>query len=259
MYYIEFEKREHIGILTINNSSKLNALNFEVLDDFNNVLDVIREDKEIFCLIITGTGEKAFIAGGDIALQNSFDVMQAKGWSHRGQACLRKLETMPMPVIGAINGFALGGGLEVALACDILIASENAIFGQPEVCLGIIPGFGGTQRLPRKIGLNKAKELIFTGNKIDVAEALKIGLISKAVPSTSLMEETLILAESIIKNAPIAVRQAKIAINEGIQCDLDRGLSIEKSLFSECFSTDDKTTGMSAFINKNKNVCFKNQ
>ena len=259
MSHVDFVKREHIGLLTFNNPQKLNVLDLNTLIDFNSILDVIRDDVEIYCLIVTGVGEKSFIAGGDITLQNTFSVMEAYNWANLGQGCLSKLEKMPMPVIGAVNGYALGGGMEVALACDLIIASENAIFGQPEVTLGIIPGFGGTQRLPRKVGINKAKELIYTGNKIDVDEALKIGLVNKVAKRETLMEDAIGFANNIIQNAPIAVRLAKLAINEGTQCDIDRGLVIEKSLFSECFSTEDKTTAMTAFIKKNKNVRFTNR
>lgn len=259
MSLVCYEKRQDVGILTFNNPKTLNALDFRVLEELDTTLDVIKEDKDIYCLIITGAGEKAFIAGGDIALQNTFDVLSAYNWACTGHRCIRKLETMPMPVIGAINGYALGGGTEVALACDLLVASEKAIFAQPEVGLGITPGFGGTQRLPRKVGINKAKELIFTGMRIDAAEAMRIGLVNKVVPHETLMEEAIQLAEMIIKNAPIAVRLAKVAIDEGIQCDIDRGLSMEKALFSECFSTEDKTTAMTAFVEKNKNVIFHNR
>jgi len=259
MGLVFYERRDNIGILTINNPKTLNALDFQVLEELEIALDKIEKCMDIYCLIITGAGDKAFIAGGDIALQNTFNVISAYKWASIGHSCIHKLESMHMPVIGAINGYALGGGTEVALACDILVASENAIFAQPEVGLGIIPGFGGTQRLPRKVGINKAKELIFTGMRIGAVEAMRIGLVNKVVPHEVLMQEAIKLAEIIIKNAPIAVRFAKIAINDGIQCDLDRGLSIEKALFSECFSTEDKATGMSAFVEKNINVVFNNR
>lgn len=259
MSLVDFEKREHIGILTICNPKKLNVFDFQVLFDLDSVLDVIKEDTEIYCIILTGAGEKAFIAGGDIALQNTFDVTKAYQWSDLGQNCLQKLEKMPMPVICVVNGYALGGGTEAALACDLVLASKKAIFGLPEVSLGIIPGFGGTQRLPRKIGINKAKELIFTGVKFDADEALKIGLVNKVVTHEALMEEAIILANMITNNSPIAVRLAKIAINDGMQCDMDRGISIEKSLFAQCFATEDSKTGMTAFIEKNKNVKFQNR
>jgi enoyl-CoA hydratase len=259
MELVLFEKTENIGILTFSNPSTLNSINFQVLEELETKLDIIENDKIVRCLIITGAGERAFIAGGDIALQNTFGVIEAYQWACTGHRCLRRLEMMPVPVIGAINGYALGGGTEVALACDLLIASENAIFAQPEVGLGIIPGFGGTQRLPRKVGLNKTKELIFTGMKITAQEAMRIGLVNQVVPQEDLMREAVKLAEMIVRNAPIAVRLAKVAMNDGIQCDLDRGLALERALFSECFSTEDKTIGMTAFEEKNKNIVFKNR
>ena len=250
MSLVLIEKKEGIAVLTLNDPKKLNAFGVEMLYEFQERLDEIENDADVRCVIITGAGDKAFVAGGDIVLQNTFNVVAAYEWACFGHRFLHKLETLKYPVIGAINGYALGGGTEIALACDILIASENAIFAMPEVGLGIIPGFGGTQRLPRKVGINKAKEMIFTGARISADEAMRIGLVNKVVKHENLLDEALNMAKMIIKNSTYSVSAAKTAINDGMQCDLERGLVIEKALYSQCFATEEQKARMTAFVNK---------
>ncbi|MBR0173244.1 MAG: enoyl-CoA hydratase/isomerase family protein [Lachnospiraceae bacterium] len=257
MGLIEYRAEDQIGFLTINNPSTLNALDFPLLEELEKLLDTlqdacIKRKSKICCLIITGAGEKAFIAGGDITVQNTFDTVLAYNWACTGQRVLKKIEELEVPVIAAVNGYALGGGTEVVLACDLVVASEKAVFGQPEVGLGITPGFGGTQRLPRKVGLNIAKEWILTGRRIMPEEAKQAGLVNRIAAHDKLMEETMKLAQEIISNGTHAVRMAKQAINDGIQCDLDRGLSMERALFSTCFSTMDQNERMEAFLNRKK-------
>jgi enoyl-CoA hydratase len=246
---IIFKKEENIGILTINRPKALNALNSKVLDELDKAIDMVKEDEDIFVLIITGEG-RAFVAGADIAEMKDLSVLEARQFSNKGISVFRKIELMEKPVIAAVNGFALGGGCELSMCCDIRIASEKAKFGQPEVGLGITPGFGGTQRLARIIGMGRAKELILTTDMIDANEAYRIGLVNKVVPSESLMDEACALAKKIISKGQIAVRYAKTAINRGIETDLETGLAIEMDLFGLCFATEDQKEGMSAFLEK---------
>lgn len=251
MGLIKFEiMEERIGVLTFDNPKTLNAFDWEGVEELGEVIESIKKEKSIDCLIMTGAGEKAFIAGGDIATQLAFDVAKAFEWTSLGHPILRQIETLPFPVIGAINGYALGGGTEMALVCDILIAAEKAIFALPEVTLGIIPGYGGTQRLPRKIGMNKAKELILTGRRFDAMEAERIGLVNKVVPNDQLMEEAFALARSLVKISPTSLKMAKLSIDEGMQCDIDRGLQIEKGFFCDCFATQEQKRAMAAFLEK---------
>ncbi|MDR2568856.1 MAG: enoyl-CoA hydratase/isomerase family protein [Oscillospiraceae bacterium] len=258
MQYIKYEKHGMVGQITIDRPEALNALNGDMLDQLDKLLDTICSD-EIRCVILTGAGEKAFVAGADIGSMRSMTKKEGAAWSKLGNDVFNKLENISIPVIAAVNGYALGGGCELALACDIRIASENAIFAQPEVSLGVSAGFGGTQRLPRLIGVAHAKELLYTGVRIDAVEAYRIGLINKIYPSYSLLEEALKLAEKIAKNAPIAVRATKEAINHGIDTDLDIGIKKESELFGNCFETADQQNAMGAFLEKKKPEPFINK
>ena len=247
-----FEKKDGIAYITINRPKALNALNKEVYDDLNPVLDDIAADESVRVVIVTGSGEKSFIAGADIAYMLPMSSPQGKAWGEIGQNTLAKLENLPQPVIAAINGFALGGGCEFCMACDIRIASENALFGQPEVGLGIIPGFAGTQRLPRLVGKGRAKEILLTASNIDAQEAYRIGLVNKVVPLDQLMAEAEKMAKKIMKNAPYAVRLCKEAVNVGMEVDLKTGSQYEGALFGTTCATADKQEGMDAFLNKRK-------
>lgn len=255
--YIITEKDKGILKLTISREEALNALNGDVISELESILDNISEDKDVGALIITGAG-RSFVAGADIGVQSVFNVKEAREWGRKGASIFRKLELMEIPTIAAVNGFALGGGCELALSCDMIVASSKAKFGQPEVSLGITPGFSGTQRLPRKIGVAKAKELIFTGKMIDAYEAERIGLVNIVTPPEKLLDEAVLLAEMCIKNAPVAVKYAKACIDRGMQTDIDTGIAIENELFAMCFATEDQKEGMQAFIEKRPAV-FKNR
>jgi enoyl-CoA hydratase len=259
MENVQFEKINHIGIVTISRPKTLNALNYDTLLELDGIIDSITNDSDIYCVVVTGSGEKAFVAGADISKMKDMNVFEARKFSLLGNKVFRKIELLDVPVIAAVNGFALGGGCELALCCDIRIASDNAVFGQPEVGLGITPGFGGTQRLARVSGLGKAKEMIFTGANIKAEEALKIGLVNKVVLRENLMQETLSLAEKIAKNAPVAVKYAKKALNRGMQCDLDTAVSYEVEVFAQCFASEDQKNAMNAFVEKTKLMGFKNR
>lgn len=258
MSNIILEKENHLAIVTINRPKALNALNSETLKELNQVLEEISTDDEVYVVLITGSGEKAFVAGADITEMKDMTVIEGRKFSMMGNNILRKLENMGKPVIAVVNGFSLGGGLELAMTCDIRIASTKSKFGQPEVGLGITPGFGGTQRLSRLVGMGMAKELLYTGKIIDSYEAYRIGLVNKLVEPEKLMEEAKGLANIIASNAPIAVKLAKSAINRGIQMDIDTALMYEAEVFGECFSTEDQKEGMSGFLEKrNKNFINK--
>ncbi|MTI65100.1 MAG: crotonase [Firmicutes bacterium] len=250
------EKKEHIAVLTLNNPKSLNALNVEFMKEISNSIDEVNNSEDIYVLIITGK-EKAFIAGADIKEMLPLSGAETLEWAQLGSDLNTKIENLRIPVIAALNGFTLGGGCELALSCDIRIASEKAKFGQPEVGLGITPGAGGTQRLPRIVGVGKAKELLYTGKIIDAEEALEINLVNKIVPSDKLLDECIDLAKEISKNAQIAVQQTKRAVNRGIETDVNTGLSYELQAFSVCNSTEDKKIGMEAFINKSKEKNFQ--
>ena len=247
---IILEKEEHLAIVTINRPKALNALNSETLKDLDVVLENLENDSNIYCVILTGSGEKAFVAGADIAEMKDLSEEQGREFGLLGNKVFRRLEKLDKPVIAAISGFALGGGCELAMACDIRIASEKARFAQPEAGLGITPGFGGTQRLSRLVGEGKAKELIYTCSMIKADEALRIGLVNKVVELENLMDEAKKMANSIIANAPIAVKLCKDAINKGMQVDIDSAIEIEAIDFGKCFSTEDQKEGMNAFIEK---------
>lgn len=251
MEFINYEAEGAVAVLTINRPKALNALNSAVLDEINETLDAIDLDT-VRALIITGAGEKSFVAGADIGEMSTLTKAEGEAFGKKGNDVFRKIETLPIPVIAAVNGFALGGGCEISMACDIRICSENAVFGQPEVGLGITPGFGGTQRLARTVGIGMAKHLIFTARNIKAPEALRIGLVNAVYPLEELMPAAKKMAGIIAANAPIAVRNCKKAINDGLQTDIDNALVIEEKLFGDCFETEDQKYGMAFFLDRNK-------
>lgn len=258
MEFITYEVEGQIGIITINRPKALNALNSAVLDELDKTLDAV-DQEAIRCLILTGAGEKSFVAGADIGEMSTLTKAEGEAFGKKGNDVFRKLETFPIPVIAAVNGFALGGGCEISMSCDIRICSENAVFGQPEVGLGITPGFGGTQRLARIVGTGKAKEMIYGARNIKAEEAYRIGLVNNVYPAEELMPTAKKLASTIARNAPIAVRNCKRAINEGIQVDMDQAIVIEEKLFGSCFETCDQKEGMNAFLEKRKVDAFLNK
>lgn len=252
-------KEGHVATITINRPKALNALSTAVLTDLNAALDEVMADQDVYALIITGAGEKSFVAGADIAEMKDKSVEEAAEYGKFGNAVFRKIETFRCPVIAAVNGFALGGGCELAMSCDIRVASENAVFGQPEVGLGITPGFGGTQRLARLVGAGIAKEMIYTARNIKAQRAAEIGLVNKVVAAEELSATVMKMAQGIAKNAPIAVAYAKKAINNGLQTDIDAGIAIEVEEFSKCFASEDQTYGMTCFLEKVKEKEFSNK
>jgi enoyl-CoA hydratase len=258
MSFVDYEDKGAYGVVTINNPKQLNALNSHVLDDLNAALDQINVDT-VRCVIVTGSGEKAFVAGADITEMKDLDQAGGTAFGKKGNDIFRRIETFPIPFIAAVNGFALGGGNELALACDFRICSDNAVFGQPEAGLGITPGFGGTQRLARAVGPGYAKQMIYTARNIKADEALRIGLVNAVVPQAELMPLAEKLAGQIAKNAPIAVRQCKKAINEGLELKMDDAVALEEKLFGECFATADQKEGMTAFVEKRKEKHFINK
>lgn len=245
------EKDKGICTVKLNSPQTLNLLNVIMLDELEYAFDQISNDNEVSVVVLTGEG-KAFVAGADIAYMSNLSPSEAKKFSEDGSRLFRKIETMNKVVIAAVNGFALGGGCELAMACDIRIASEKAKFGQPEVGLGIIPGFSGTQRLARLVGLGRAKELMFTGLHINADEAYRIGLVNKITDKDSLMEEAYKMAEKIVSNSGVAVRYAKEAVNMGIETDIDTGIAYESNIFGLCFASKDQKEGMTAFLEKRK-------
>ena len=249
--FILYEVEGAVGTITINRPKALNALNSQVLDELNETLDAVDLDT-VRCLVLTGAGDKSFVAGADIAEMSSLTKAEGEAFGKKGNDVFRKLETFPIPVIAAVNGFALGGGCEISMSCDIRICSDNAVFGQPEVGLGITPGFGGTQRLARLVSPGMAKQLIYTARNIKAAEALRIGLVNAVYTQEELMSAAEKMAAGIAKNAPIAVRNCKKAINEGLDVDMDQAIVIEEKLFGDCFETEDQKYGMAFFLDKNK-------
>jgi enoyl-CoA hydratase len=247
-----FEVTDGIAMVTINRPDKLNALNSDVIADLGEAFARIVENPEIRVVILTGAGDKAFVAGADISQMPEFNSLMGEHFAAQGQAVLNTIENCPKPVIAAVNGFALGGGTEIAMACDFIYASDKAKFGQPEINLGIIPGFGGTQRLPRLVGNAMAMELVLTGDMIDAAEAHRIGLANKVFPADQLMDEVKKTAAKIASKGQVAVRLAKDCINNGTDVDLDRALLIERQAFSMLCSTEDKNEGTTAFLEKRK-------
>jgi len=244
------EKESAIAFLYVNRPKALNALNKDTLLEMKDAIASISNDPEIDVLIITGAGEKAFVAGADIAYMQNLTAIEGREFGALGQEVFGMIEAMEKPVIAAVNGFALGGGCELAMCCDFRIASTKAKFGQPEVGLGITPGFGGTQRLPRLVGAGMAKQLLFTADVINAAEALRIGLVNEVVNPEDLIARVKEIAGKICSKGKLAVRLAKVAANEGMQTDIDRAMTIEADLFGLCFSTEDQKEGMTAFIEK---------
>lgn len=282
MKYIQLEPQDDIAILRLNRPEALNAMNVDVISELSKMIDILAADDSIKVVIITGAGERSFCAGADISYMVNIEPMQAERYATSAQAVINKIDRLEKPVIAAVNGFALGGGCELAMACDIRIASSNAKIGQPEVTIGIPPGWGGTQRLMRLVGPAKAKELIFTGKMIDADEAYQIGLVNKVVSvglddnlppeppkgnaakekeraievgkilNKKLMGECLVLAKEIAKNSSVAVKASKMLINRGMDADLETGLRLEIYGWALCFAHEDRKKMMSAFLNKGK-------
>ena len=248
MTNILLEKKGYIAVATINRPKALNALNSEVLSDLDELVATVKADDEIRALVITGSGEKAFVAGADIGEMSTLTKEGGTAFGKHGNDVFRAIETLPIPTIAAVNGFALGGGCELSMACDIRICADTAVFGQPETGLGITPGFGGTQRLARLVSPGMAKQLIYTAKNIKADEAYRIGLVNAVYPLDELLPAAEKLAETIAKNAPIAVRACKKAINDGLQVDMDKAIVIEEKLFGSCFQSADQIEGMSAFL-----------
>ena len=264
MGFIDYEVDGAVGIITINRPKALNALNEDVLNELEQAFDAV-DLSVVRCLILTGAGEKSFVAGADIGAMSTMTKAEGAAFGKKGNDIFLKIEKFPIPVIAAINGFALGGGCEISMSCDIRICSENALFGQPEVGLGITPGFGGTQRLARLVGAGMAKQLIYTARNIDAAEAKRIGLVNEVYPLADLMPAAKKMAAGIAGNAPIAVRACKKAINEGLQVSIDEGVAIEEELFGSCFESYDQREGMANVLRKKDDpkhvikVAFKNE
>lgn len=247
-----FDIQNGIATVTFNRPKALNALNRALLEEFDSVLDQVEENSDIRVLVLTGAGEKAFVAGADISELAKMNPLLAKKFATKGQKLFSRLESLSIPVIAAVNGFALGGGTEVALACDFIYASEKAVFGLPEITLGLIPGFGGTQRLTRIVGTNLAKELIFTGKTFTAAEALAFGVANKVCPPETLMDEVMKVAGSIAKKGAVSLRAAKEAIECGKDVDLETGCRFEADAFALCMASEDASEGTSAFLEKRK-------
>lgn len=256
MEFITYEQDGFVGVVTINRPKALNALNSDVLKEIEATFDAI-DLEETRAVVLTGAGDKSFVAGADIAEMSTLTKTEGEAFGKIGNDVFRKIETFPIPVIAAVNGFALGGGCEISMSCDIRLCSENAIFGQPEVGLGITPGFGGTQRLARIVGIGKAKEMIYTAFNIKAEEALRIGLVNAIYPQDELLAAAKKMAAKIAANAPIAVRASKKAINEGLQVDMDQAIVIEEKAFGSCFETEDQKAGMGNFLEKDKEKKLK--
>lgn len=249
---VTVERRDRIAVVRINRPEKLNALNAETVDALERAFADLRADQKIGGVILTGTGEKAFVAGADIAELARLDALTGVASSRRGQSVLRDIERFPAPVVAAVNGYALGGGCELALACHLRIASENARFGLPEVSLAIIPGYGGTVRLARIVGLGRALQMILTGDMIDAHEAHRIGLVTEVAPRAELLEHAEALLGRVLKNGPVAVRLALEAVYRAVETGIDGALAFESQLFGLLASTDDMQEGMRAFLEKRK-------
>ena len=251
MAFINLETQGAVAVLTIDRPKAINALNSAVLEELDAAVDSL-DLNAVRCLVITGAGERSFVAGADIGEMSTLTKAEGTAFGKKGNDVFRKIETLPIPVIAAINGFALGGGNELAMSCDIRICSEGAVFGQPEVGLGITPGFGGTQRLARLVSPGMAKQLIYTGRNIKADEAKRIGLVNEVYPAEELMSAALKMATGIARNAPIAVRACKKAINEGLDLDMDAAIALEEELFGSCFETHDQVEGMGCFMSREK-------
>ena len=251
MEFVVYEQKGAVGIVTISREKALNALNSTVLEELDATFDAINLD-EVRCVILTGAVQKSFVAGADIVEMSSLTKAEGEAFGKKGNDVFLKIENFPVPVICAINGFALGGGCEIAMSCDIRICSDNAVFGQPEVGLGITPGFGGTQRLARLVGPGMAKQMIYTARNIKADEAFRIGLVNAVYTQEELLPAAEKMAAGIAKNAPIAVRNCKKAINEGLDLPMDKAVELEEKLFGDCFETEDQKYGMAFFLDKNK-------
>lgn len=251
MSMVQLEKEGNVAIITLNNPP-VNALNSQLLGELEETVDSLYNDSEVGALVITGAGEKAFVAGADISEFPSLTKDNGEKLARRGQSVFQKIADLPFPVVAAVNGFALGGGMELALACDIRVASDNAQVGLPEVTLGIFPGYGGTQRLPRLIPSGKAKELIFTGDQIKAEEAAQVGIVEHVVPAGEALGKAKEIAGKIVKRAPLAIKEAKKAVNQGLDMTLEEGQKLEASLFGGLCETEDQKEGAKAFLEKRK-------
>ena len=258
MAFVKTEVQGAVEIITIDRPKALNALNPEVLADLKAAFEAV-DQETIRCIVLTGEGDKSFVAGADIGSMSTMTKAEGEAFGKLGNDVFLMIEHFPIPVIAAVNGFALGGGNELAMSCDFRICSDNAVFGQPEVGLGITPGFGGTQRLARLVGPGMAKQMIYTARNIKADEALRIGLVNAVYPLDELYAAAEKIAGQIAANAPIAVRASKKAINEGLQVDIDRAVVIEEQNFGSCFETADQQEGMGAFLEKRKHAPFTNQ
>jgi len=247
---LKFEKKDQIAYVTINRPDKLNALNTAVMSELREAFTQIKDDAEVRVAILTGAGEKAFVAGADISELNKHNPVEAKAYTHKGQAVLDLIENLGKPVTACINGYALGGGCELAMACSFRLASENAKLGQPEVKLGIIAGYGGSQRLPRLVGKGLALQILATGEQISAQEAHRIGLVNEVLPQAELISRAEAIAKKIIANAPLAIQYTLEAVNKGMEMPLAQGLFLEATLFSVACATEDKKEGTSAFLEK---------
>ncbi|MGI6507702.1 MAG: enoyl-CoA hydratase/isomerase family protein [Saccharofermentanales bacterium] len=257
MTFIKVEQKDFVALLTINRPEGLNALNTSVLQDLSEALDTLEKDRDVRVLIVTGAGDRAFVAGADIGEMAELTREEAVSFACAGHEVMNKLSSFPMPTIAAVNGYALGGGFELALACDLIVASSRARFAFPETSLGITPGFGGTQRLARLVGPMVACDLIFTGRRLNAEQALALGVVTEIAEPESLLERVLEIAHAIAEKAPVAIRNAKSAIYEGLCGTLSDGIAIEMEQFSRCFDTDDQKSAMRAFVNKEKAPPFQ--
>ena len=258
MGFVEYNQEGYIGVMTVNRPKALNALNPDVLKDLKDAFEAV-DLETTRVIVLTGAGEKSFVAGADIAAMSQMTKEEGEAFGKFGNDIFRMIETFPIPVIAAVNGFALGGGNELAMSCDIRICSDNAVFGQPEAGLGITPGFGGTQRLARIVGVGKAKEMVYGARNIKAEEAYRIGLVNAVYPQAELMGAAMKLGGIIAGNAPIAVRNCKKAMNDGLDTDMDNAIVIEEKLFGACFETEDQQEAMKAFVEKRKVEAFHNR
>ena len=254
--FVTYEQDGFVGVITINRPQALNALNSQVLNDLEEVFNSVDLDTTR-ALVLTGAGEKSFVAGADIGEMSTLTKSEGEAFGKKGNDIFRMIETFPIPVIAAVNGFALGGGCEIAMSCDFRFCSDNAVFGQPEVGLGITPGFGGTQRLARIVGVGMAKQLIYTARNIKAEQAKAIGLVNDVFPQEELLEQAKKVASIIAANAPIAVRNCKKAINDGLDATMDDAIVIEEKLFGDCFETEDQKAAMANFLEKDKEKKLK--
>ena len=252
MSFVNTEVQGAVAVVTIDRPKALNALNPEVLADLKAAFEGIDQNTVVRCVVLTGAGDKSFVAGADIGSMSTMTKAEGEAFGKMGNDIFLMIENFPLPVIAAVNGFALGGGNELAMSCDIRICSDNAVFGQPEVGLGITPGFGGTQRLARLVGMGMAKQMVYSALNIKADEALRIGLVNAVYPQAELMDNAMKLASKIAKNAPIAVRNCKKAMNEGISLPMDKAVEVEEKLFGDCFETHDQVEGMQCFLSKEK-------